>query len=193
MKTLGMFLALSMVVTLPLSAQDSFPRAEVFAGYSFLHDGVTGQNLNGWGASLSGSLTKHLGATADFSGAYGSVPYQYVCTLPVPPGCPAPPQVLNDYHFLAGPRFTLRTPKVTPFAEALFGIANLRRQDLGSRTSFAMGFGGGVDIALKRHFAYRLIQVDYIPTKRPATGTGGGWDSEVRIQTGLVLRFGKGK
>jgi hypothetical protein len=97
---------------------------------------------------------------------------------------------MSVYHFLGGPRLTRRTRDGTLFAHALVGIVNRRAQALGNRTEFAMGFGGGVDVALARRLAFRIFQADYIPAKRSSTN-GGGWDNELRVQTGIVFTLGK--
>jgi hypothetical protein len=194
-KGAGILIPLVLTLALPLRAQDSYPKVEVFGGYSFSHYSLfsAGHNLNGWGASFSGSMTKYLGVTADFSGAYGSEPYISGCVappeVPFPPGCAVQVQDLSAYHFLFGPRFTLRRHGVTPFAQALFGVANIRQEKDGNHSNFAMGFGGGVDVPLGKHLAYRLFQANYIPTKRPY-GVGG-WDSDFRVETGIVFTFGK--
>jgi hypothetical protein len=189
MKRAGIIVSLVLTLALPVWGQDDHPKAEVFGGYAFSHYTVdtVGRNLNGWGASVSGNFTRNFGLAADFSGVYGSEPY--------PRGGPA--QLENPsgtesagaYHFLAGPRFTLRTRTVSPFAHALFGIKDLRQEESGNWLTFAMGFGGGMDVPLGKHAAYRIFQADYIPARRPL-GIGG-WDSDFRLQTGLVFKFGK--
>jgi hypothetical protein len=193
LKSAGILIPFVLTLALPLRAQDSYPKVEVFGGYSFSHYSLfsTGHNLNGWGASISGNMTKYLGVTADFSGAYGSEPYIPPCVavFPAPPGCIARTQDLTAYHFLFGPRFTLRTHVVTPFAQALFGVVNIRQEKDGNRSDFAMGFGGGVDVPLGKHVAYRPFQADYIPTKRPY-GVGG-WDYDFRVETGIVYTLGE--
>jgi hypothetical protein len=184
-------LPLFLIFAPTLQGQDTYPRGEVFGGYAFSHYSVdsTGHNLNGWGASVSGNVTRYFGVTADFSGVYGSEPYAYPCTRPVPPGCPPATQNLSAYHFLAGPRFAFRTHRAAPFAQVLFGVADFRQEKSGNRSEFAMGFGGGVDVPLGKHLAWRLVQADYIPAKRPSDL--GGWDQGFRLQTGLVFTFGR--
>ena len=165
MKRAGIIVPLFLVLALPLRGQDPYPKGEVFGGPSFSHQAgeSTANNLNGWGVSVSGNATRYFGVTADFSGVYGSEPYVPACTRPVPPGCPAQTQNFSAYHFLPGPRFTLRTHGTTPFAHALFGVANLREEKSGTRSGFAMGFGGGVDVPLGKCLAYRLFQAQCIP------------------------------
>ena len=177
-----------------LQGQDKYPKGEIFGGYSFSHiqdyTNSTDANLNGWGASVTGNFTRHIGLTADFSGTYGSETVFPVCVaiFPTPPGCTAQSRHLSAYNLLGGPRFSFPIHGVTPFAHALFGVASLRRES-GSQTTFAMGFGGGVDVPLGKHFSYRLFQMDYIPVKHAFNL--GGWDHNVRVETGLVFRFGK--
>jgi len=188
-RRVAFILTLFLGLALPLVGQDSYPKAEVFGGYTFSHSAVdaTAHNLNGWGANVSANFTKYYGMTGDFSGVYGSEPYLPPCTVPVPPGCPPQTQNLSAYHFLAGPRFTFPTHGATSFAHVLFGAAHLRQEKLGTQTDFAMGFGGGVDIPLGKHLAYRLFQADYIPARR----SDGGWHHGFRLETGVVFTFGK--
>jgi hypothetical protein len=85
----------------------------------------------------------------------------------------------------------MRTRKAAPFAEALFGAASHYGQRTGNWSTFAMGFGGGLDVPLNDHFAFRVFQADYIPA-RQAFGLSG-WNSNLRVQTGLVFTFGRRK
>lgn len=187
-------LLLLFIAALPVKGQDRYPKGEIFGGYSFshIHDSTNAAhaNLNGWGASVTGNLTRHIGVTADFSGTYGSETYLPICVaiVPIPPGCTAQSQHLSAYYLMGGPRFSFPTHGVTPFAHALFGVASLRRET-GSQTTFVMGFGGGVDVPLGKHLAWRLFQADYIPARRAFNLSG--WDNNVRVETGLVFRFGK--
>ena len=180
----GLILLLTLIITRPLWGQSSYPKFELFGGYSFSHETIDsiGFNMNGWGAAFTGNITKNIGLTADFSGAYGSEAFS-VCPVASSFTCAEGNASLSTYHFLAGPRFTLHAHRASPFAEVLFGAAKTP-----GTSTFAMGFGGGVDVPLGKHLAYRLIQVDYLPTKR-ASGIAG-WDSDTRVQTGIVFTFG---
>jgi hypothetical protein len=48
----------------------------------------------------------------------------------------------------------------------------------------SMVLGGGVDVAVHRNLAVRLIQADYFLTR-----FGGASQNNARISTGLVFRF----
>ena len=165
-------------------AQD-YPKAEVFGGFSFTHldtEGATvpttapaGTSIKhwypGWEAAGQYNLTKLLGVKADFSANYGKP-----VNVPGVTGIPS----AHSYNFLFGPVISARTGRFTPFAQALFGA---NRLSLGSstisvpvfgvsvpetgysETAFAMAFGGGLDVKVSHHFAYRLGQFDYLFTK----------------------------
>jgi len=153
-------------------AQD-YPKAELFGGFSMAHldtEGTEAQfapaDLKSWypGWEIAGqyNLTKVLGIKGDFSGNYGT---------PVSiPGEPFPSA--RAYTFMGGPVFSLRKERFTPFAHALFGGNHVSIDSSaffgtpsGSETSFAMAFGGGLDVKVSHHFGLRLGQFDYLYTK----------------------------
>jgi opacity protein-like surface antigen len=72
----------------------------------------------------------------------------------------------------------------------LFGGERLTASQTGfpstSLNSFAMTFGGGADFKLTRHVAFRAIQFEYLYTH-----FSGAKQNNLRIQSGLVYRFGK--
>jgi opacity protein-like surface antigen len=49
-----------------------------------------------------------------------------------------------------------------------------------------MTFGGGADITLTRHVSFRAIQVEYLYTH-----FGGASQNNMRLESGLVWRFGR--
>ncbi|HET8667194.1 MAG TPA: hypothetical protein VFM10_04375, partial [Terriglobales bacterium] len=67
---------------------------------------------------------------------------------------PAPAEgKVRVYNLLFGPRFSATTGKVTPFAEALFGLAHTRVSACAagisadqSSNNFGMAFGSGLDV-----------------------------------------------
>jgi hypothetical protein len=170
---------------------------QIFGGYSYLRPSVTLQsdavcplgivppcpgtpgkldvhpNLNGWELSGTWNMYKWLGATADFSGHYGSdhgasIHYQ---------------------TYLFGPQVHLPGP-VSPFAHVLIGAAH---QGIGtgingiiaeSGTAFAVAAGAGIDIHLAPFIAFRAIQLDYLVTR-----FNSSTQSQPRVSAGLVLHF----
>jgi len=163
---------------LPLAAQD-YPKGEVAANYTYVRinpGGGTHLDCHGGGGSVAGNLNSYFGVVGEFSG----------CKVTgLPSGASA-----HGFTYLFGPRLTYRgSGRFEPFAEALFGGANFSASALGvgsgSDNSFAMALGGGADYKVSRSVAIRLAQVDYFYTK-----FGGTHQNNLRIQAGIVFRFG---
>ena len=166
-------------------------RATIFGGYSYLRNASNG--FGGWEGQGTFNLTRNLGVTADLSGA-SLTPFSF-SVLGVSAGTS---QHLYNYLF------------VPTVAHALFGEAHSSlavgvnlpvvggiSTGLTSANSFAMAFGGGVDIGLTRHLAIRAVQVDYIRTQfntidALAAGLSSNLDNRqnsFRYSTGIVFRF----
>jgi opacity protein-like surface antigen len=171
---LGLVISILLVFSLIAVGQDN-PKAEIFGGYQYTRinpgQGLHGDNLNGWNASVSGYFNKYLGISADFSGIYGS-----------PFGVS-----LHVYPYMFGP--IVRVPnssKITPFVHGLFGATHISASAGGSTSdnSFAMAFGGGLDANINSRFAVRLAQADYLHTQL--------FDStqhNFRYSAGIVIKF----
>ena len=97
--------------------------------------------------------------------------------------------------YMFGPRIAYRNhTRFVPYAHTLVGFAHLEvdlpslvRTKVESQHGFAMATGGGVDFIARRHFAVRLIQVDYFPT---AMIEGAGFQHNFRVQSGFTVRLG---
>lgn len=153
------------------AAQQSSP-GDISVGYSYLRQGFSnGINANGGNVSATGYVNHWLGITGDF-GAYHAAPF----------GISA-----NTYTYLAGPRFAYRKPdRVMPFAQVLVGGAHVTAGGFGvsaSTSGFAWSAGGGVDLGLTRHIAFRP-QFDYI-----GIHASGGTLNSARASAGIVFRF----
>lgn len=100
----------------------------------------------------------------------------------------------NLATFLAGPRLSLRRfDYFVPFAEFLLGGAHSGVPMTGAsgQSAFALAAGGGVDVALTRNIAWRFAQIDYLMTNFSGPSLGGnGRQNNLRLGTGIVLRFG---
>lgn len=186
-------------------AQD-IPKYEVFVGPSYAYEDLTNiKNINGigWHASLDGTANNWISAVFDFSGYYSSPKVKI-------PGLPAATPIdSSTYLYLFGPRFTYRRwERLTPFAEGLVGVADIRftASSVGltnavSSTAFAAAFGGGVDYTVKSWLAIRLIEADYVVTRSreivvdSTTGQVGfsgqrRTQNNARASVGIVFRFG---
>jgi opacity protein-like surface antigen len=192
MRKLFFIAALTLALPIISLAQEA-PRVEVFGGYSYMRledigiDGLD-RDLNGY--NVAGAITifkKSLAIKADVSGHFGNI------------SVPGISVDQNQTLFLFGPQYSFRkSQRIQPFAHALFGFARVKLDadaisgDI-SDNGFAFALGGGVDIkALSSRLSLRLVQADYVRTKLDFLGVGDSNSSNnVRISTGMVVRFGK--
>lgn len=146
---------------------------EASIGYSYFRlGGSGGVNQNGASGSLAVNPNRWLGLVGDF-GAYHASPAGVS---------------LNTYSFLFGPRLSLRNPFITPFVQFLVGGAHLTASFAGvtgSSTPFAYSAGGGVDLEIVPHLAFRP-QIDYVGLRQSGTTTNC-----TRVSAGFVIRFGR--
>lgn len=97
--------------------------------------------------------------------------------------------------FVAGPRYSFEVGRrVAPFAQVLVGGAHasgsLAAGNIlidSSSNAFAMLAGGGLDIALNRHFAIRAVEADYFMT-RFKNGVNDR-QNNIRLSAGVAVRF----
>jgi outer membrane immunogenic protein len=98
--------------------------------------------------------------------------------------------------FLGGPRYSWRRDaRVAPFGQVLIGGAHgsgvltpsLSGLPSGA-SAFAMSAGGGVDAAVSRHWAVRLVEVDYYLTR--FNNATNHHQNNLRIGVGIAYRFG---
>jgi outer membrane protein OmpA-like peptidoglycan-associated protein len=187
---------------------DDYPRFELFVGYSFWQaTPETNRNrilyMNGGSASAAFNFTRNVGIVFDIAGFADRK-----VRLPVN-GIP-PTQVYdasgNVLTFMVGPRVSFRHDRLTPFGQVLFGsaIASAVTVDGCSGTfaacrplqedrEYAATAGGGLDLTLSRHIAWRMFQLEYLFTGfRNAASTTGmkSWEGNIRLSTGIVFRSG---
>src|SRR3984893_1348172 len=154
---------------------------EVAGNYQYVRfnpgNGASGINCQGGSGSFGAYLPPRVGVIGEFG----------ACKVTgLPSGV-----TLHSWHYLCRQRVYFPTHgRVFPFVQALFGGEQLSAgaTGLGSASSnaFAMAAGGGADVTLTRHVSLRAIQVDYLYTH-----FGGAGQNNLRIQSGLVWRFGR--
>jgi hypothetical protein len=155
------------------------PGIEVFGGYSHLsfQSGGLGfrkwTQTSGWDAAISiPQIYKGLGITLDGSGDYATP--------------------LAQYNYLVGPQYKWEFSRFRFIAHGLYGRAQTRILHAGSTfieasdRRRALAFGGEVDFPLGNRFSIRLVQADYL-----VTSAFGGTQDNLRLSTGLIVRFGK--
>src|SRR6266700_857693 len=176
------------------SIDQETPKAEIFAGYSYIRFNMDSHlvqknyPVNGGSVSLTGNLNHWFGLVGDV-GFYRFGNH--------PPGTSA-----HMFTFLFGPRFSARgrSERWTPFLHTLFGAARIVEDpNMGvfgpnpgavSRNAFALAIGAGLDLKLTKRVAWRTLQAEYLVTKF-ADGADSA-QNNMRLTSGLVLRFGGG-
>ena len=196
MKLLVTLAALILVSTNTALAQDDYKRYEFFAGYSALRidnlagdtsspaiDDVLGekQTLRGFNLAATYNFHRYVGAKFDYSLHLREDNF----TRPLGSGTVD----TTLQNFLGGIQIKDNSedgPTFKPFGHALFGVA-VQKVDVDSpqlpalfgisdfstnETSFAMAFGGGLDIRLNKRFDLRVVQIDWNIIKRGDQQTG---------------------
>ncbi|HEY1528036.1 MAG TPA: PKD domain-containing protein [Candidatus Angelobacter sp.] len=174
------------------STDSEYPAVDLFIGYSYVRfrtDAGTkeGFNWHGLTAALAGNINRWFSLVGDV-GAYRIK------------GLPAAVSG-SAYTFMAGPQFSRRGERLTPFVHALFGAARLSDIQVSaipsgsaffnrsfSQNSFATALGGGLDANFNKHIGFRIFQFEYLLTK--FTDGGDNKQNNLRASTGLVLHFG---
>lgn len=174
------------------------PAGEIFGGYSFSRFNVKTPldkgnfDQHGGTGSFAFNVNRWFGMVADFAGYHVT-------------GLPANTSG-EFFTYLFGPKFSHRGPRWTPFAQFLFGAAHAKSNVSQPSTptpgttffsaasihpnAFATALGGGLDLTLSKHLAWRVLQADYLLTK--FDDGGNNHQNNFRIATGLVFRFGGG-
>jgi opacity protein-like surface antigen len=186
----------------------SYPRAELFLGYSYLRSvpfqpmltsGNRMVRLNGGSASIAFNVNRYLGLVGDFGG-FDDTKLQIAGAGATPPR--AADASGTAYTFMAGPRISFRYSRVTPFVQVLFGGVHASAVTLSnctgflctplpSENSFAMTAGGGIDLNIHRHVAIRIVQAEYLMTNFADLSTGNrDTQNDIRLSSGLVFGFG---
>jgi opacity protein-like surface antigen len=169
----------------PSLAQET-PRVELFAGYTGVRSNEPPKAcgcfwMNGGSGSVAYNLNSWVGVVGDFGAVHAGNVNSTGLDL-----------TLTSYLF--GPRVSYRRlERFTPFAQLLLGGAHLSGSLKGPATAsadeFAMTLGGGLDVAISRHFALRPVQLEYFRTGF-SNGLNGS-QNNLRFTTGVVLRFGR--
>lgn len=171
------------------------PKVQVFGGYAFTSVDMKGatdrQSFNGWDADFAARVAKNVSLVTDISGAYKSE------TMSIS-GSDVTAKA-RIYNYLFGPRVSASTGKITPFAEALFGVAHatIGADVTGvsgsiSSNGFGMALGGGVDVNASKNFSIRLAKFDYMMNRVSFSAAGQSASENLnnfRIATGVVVKF----
>lgn len=144
-------------------------------------------DLNGGGISGSWNVRSRLAVAAEISGEYAG-------------NGPGTRNSLTLISYLAGARYVLPQPwreslhSPQPFAQVLLGAAHAGGGIAGAgdnTNAFAARMGGGLDLPVSHHFAFRVIQIDYYLTEFANSTTDH--QNNLLVGAGLVYRWSRGK
>jgi hypothetical protein len=209
---------LVVVVTLslaiPTSAQEIvWPKLEAIADYSYMRFASTNpytarHALLGGGGSLIYNWNEFLGLQGEVQ-AYTSNTniFSIPRTTGFPSGLTGSAQG-NMITYLFGPEIKTRYHNFQPFGHLLFGGAHTNIYDVifrplcpgggacnakvPSADSFAMEFGGGLDIPITKSISFRPVQIDYLLTRFSNTLTRTSVQNNFHYSAGLVFTLARG-
>ncbi len=161
-----------------ISVAQEIPVSEIYLGYAYARcdtqEEDVGCSLNGWNGSVSFTANKHVGVVVDFGGYYGTIDDSVD---------------VNLHSVMIGPKFTFRRERVTPFIQALVGLAHpnskIGPEVVLKENDFGMAFGGGLVIDVNDLIAVRPVQVDYFVIK-----SGSDMLDNFRYSAGIVFKLG---
>jgi hypothetical protein len=177
--------------TAPVDSPGSIPNHQLFNGAVFSFD----LNLNRHVRLVLGEISwqRHeSGLDFSFSPTFQGLPFQVSSSH------------LNSYQLLFGADFTRRSRKYNLFTHGAAGIAARHLVAPGhdvilSDDGAAFAGGGGLEVDLARHWAYRIGQIDYLLTHmgrqelliaNPLLTALPEWQHSFRFQSGIIFRFG---
>jgi outer membrane protein OmpA-like peptidoglycan-associated protein len=159
------------------------PKAELYAGYAWLHPGghydlgiPTQDHAEGVDESFVYYLpaAHNLGVMFDSSQHFGKTDQ-------------------NIYYMLGGLQYKYHTDSFSPFVRVFVGAVRQDSPVYTDQWNAALGAGGGIDYHLGHHIGIRVAQADYIYSNYgQAAEFGGGskqWNS-VRLSAGLLYEIG---
>lgn len=185
-----------MLAATPVAAQnESTPKWDLFAGYQWLHTGITTpagfsdpnnptafivpDMAKGIGAAVTYNFDPHWGLEFDLGHSTDSGNY--------------------DSTISAGPRFMLRGDGLNFFAHGLVSYNRLAVKDIPQRSN-AVGaiLGGGMDLVFTKMFAIRVFEADYVWAAHHFPEEAGPAFPDlrrpqmkgVRLRTGVVFSWG---
>src|SRR5581483_4270896 len=111
---------------------------------------------------------------------------------------------MNMFTYLFGPQLSFPVPhsNVRIYGQALFGGAYTNVYSnffkaasitgvSASNNGFAMAFGGGVDLGITEHVAFRPVQLDYVRTRYQWQALGINNQNNVRYEASVVFAWGE--
>jgi hypothetical protein len=155
---LFMLLAVSIFSTSAFAQSDANPKWDLFAGYQWLHPGATAPTAftdynnptgssvpdmsRGFGSSITYNFDPHWGLEADLGHNWGSGNYETTGSV--------------------GPRFIWRTDNANYFVHTMISLNRVSIDGLNASNGIGAVMGGGLDLPIRKWFAFRLFEADYV-------------------------------
>lgn len=164
------------------------------------------RSFNGFDTSIAYNFTRYFGIKADVTGHYRTEPFTDVFF-----GATETLRTKDRiYNFLVGVQLkdNGKTKRFKPFAHALVGASRFASTGVNTAptyppdnftlqskvTSFAMKFGGGIDLRVSRRIDLRLVELDYNPIFTrdfPVTGSPyGSITQHSKTANNITIGFG---
>jgi hypothetical protein len=202
MKKLVIATVLVLFCSLAAIAQD-VPKAEWFLGYNYVRvnstSTISSYSSNGGSSQLAINFGKWVSGVFDIGGYHNGVVNGY--------------EIDNTIlSYMWGPRINIRQGRVNPYFNTLFGgvwagasaaktvtpctgtscgTPTDAGRYAGSLNAFAMAIGGGLDIKINKHAAFRPIGLDYFMTRlhNPLDQSDHN-QNNLRYSAGINFTFG---
>jgi hypothetical protein len=185
------FIALSATLSAQMHAKETFgtdpgqtPVLETSVGYTFIHaNAPPGQcgcfSANGGYASAVFNMPRGFSMVADMAAVHTDT-------------VGSTTQSITVFNYLFGPRYTFRTvsKRFLPYGQILGGGS----QELSSYTAVqnvhgvAFSVGGGVTMALDRHFSWTIVEADWVQSRLP--NAQNNLQNDLRVSSGFTFRLG---
>src|SRR5215467_12826240 len=201
MKKIAVGLFFLMLFTVGAFAQE-LPKFETYLGYTFVRVNsginVPAFSANGGMGEVAYNFNKFLAGVGSFPAFHnGDIGGFHLDQ--------------TGFGYMFGPRLNVRYGRITPFGEALFGSTHVSRsfrstttvvatgnntvvipsRFVNSATAFSMEIGGGLDLPIGNHLAFRPIKLDYYLTRfQPIFIPNLGNQNRNRNQSNLLYSTG---
>ena len=173
------------------SAQASTPSSghiELGGTYAANHANTTSTDsfwMQGGSAEIAGYTRHHLGLVASVSGYHSAAtPSHNPVSLVIPV---FGPRFLWPFHPGARLPLAIFGHSLVGEAHGFSGAYPASGGTTPSASSLAIQTGGGVDLGISRHLAWRVVEADWLRTSLPNASTGV--QNNLRLTTGIVLRL----
>jgi hypothetical protein len=187
-----LILAVVLLSAVTMAQNAETPKYEIFAGYQWLHPGVTVPTpfvdynnptplkvpdmSAGFGTAFTYNFQKYLGVEGDFGYNWDN----YETTLS------------------GGPKLSYRTDDANYFLHTLLSYNRLNVNGLPNGNGIGAILGGGMDLRVTRLFYIRLFEADYVWGRQNYSSVVSASFPDlrrpslegVRLRTGIVFNFG---